>query len=524
MRKLLLATSAALGVSMGASAYADAQVVYSNDPSQTATTNQLVSNSQSYGGGTSDDGQSYPTPGTVTVRLNGRFRFYYGEVANNSARTNFNAAASSTAATGSASATTNNLSAGYNKTGNNGIVEYARLYPGFDGVAANGLKYGASIELRQDNGGAAGGGAAGSISGSNVRNGEFYIRREWGYIGTDQLGTLRLGASDQVTSLFLTGTFETFDDGGLDGDISFGFFNSANLLGFPFADQGGLYSTNKIVYVTPQFYGFDGGVDFEPNTSTVGSDASNCPPSQGIGQNFTTSGGAAAAGCNLLTSTSTGDVARRRNTYDALLRYRGTFGPIGVAATASYTGSGRVQDSGVQGSTVDPKHFPLEDLSVGDFGLVMTYGGFSFGGNYQLGRYSNNGSGYGQLVSKGQPNATAAIAGATYTVGPLIFGGHYLWSWGEGDAQTATGYSPANNTVREVFNSTTGLVSGGQRFETGAAAGATYSVAPGLALYLSYVWEQRKQNGYNFVTGQSNNPLNNKTDANVIAVGSSFAW
>ena len=400
-------------------------------------------------------------------------------------RTSFNPASpSANAATNSGGVTTNSPSSGYNKLGNYGIVEYARLYPGFDGVAANGLKYGASIELRQDNGYGAGGGVYGSISGSNSKQGVFYIRREWGYIGTDKLGTLRLGASDQPTSLFLTGNFENFDSGGLDGDLPFGYFTSAATLAFPFADQGGLYSTNKIVYVSPQFYGFDGGLSFEPNTSTVGGDSSSCPPSPGIGQ-FTSGGqAAAAAGCPLLSSTSTGDVARRRNTYEALLRYRGTFGPIGIAATASYTGSSRVQDSGIQGSTINPKHFPLEDLSVGDFGLVLTYGGLSFGGNYQLGRYNVSGGGFNALIAKGQPNSSAAIVGASYTIGPVIVGAHYLWSWSEGDQQTATGFSPANNTVREVFNSTTGLVPGGQRFETGAAAGATYSLAPGLALYL----------------------------------------
>ena len=516
MRKLLLATAAALGVSMGASGYADAQVVYSSD-----NTGTVASNSQGYGSQASDAGQSFPTPGTVTVRLNGRFRFYVGAVAADSTRTNFTSSPSASASTSISTATTNTPSAGYNKNSNYGIIEYARLYPGFDGVAANGLKYGASLELRQDNPAAAGGGVYGSPSGQDQRQGVFYLRREWGYIGSDKLGTLRLGASDPVTSLFLTGTFETFDDGGLDGDIPAYLPGSAQL-NFPFADQGSLYSTDKIVYVTPQFYGFDGGVDWEPNTSAVGTPA--CSPTAGFGQFASSGQGAAAAGCPFLSSTSTNDVARRRNTYDALVRYRGTFGPLGIAATASYTGSSRVLDSGIQGSSVNPKHFPLEDLSVGDFGLVLTYGGFSVGGNYQIGRYNSTGSGYGTLVARGQPNAQAAIIGATYTFGPVIFGAHYLWSWSEGDQQTATGFSPVNNTVREVFNSTTGLVAGGQRFETGAAAGATYSLAPGVALYLSYIWEQRRQNGYNFITGASNNPNHNKTDGNVIAVGSSFAW
>ena len=31
-----------------------------------------------------------------------------------------------------------------------GIGSYLRLYPGFDGVATNGLRYGASAEIRQN--------------------------------------------------------------------------------------------------------------------------------------------------------------------------------------------------------------------------------------------------------------------------------------------------------------------------------------------------------------------------------------
>ena len=35
------------------------------------------------------------------------------------------------------------------------------------------------------------------MSGRNPVRGELYLRREWGYIGTDQLGTIRLGSTDQ---------------------------------------------------------------------------------------------------------------------------------------------------------------------------------------------------------------------------------------------------------------------------------------------------------------------------------------
>ena len=212
MRKLLLASVAALGASMAVATYADAQVVDDTD------------------------GQSFPTPGTVTVRLNGRYRFY-GYVADQGAgrTTNYGLTAAqagslatttgSGAVVGATAATGGTLVAGSNRLSNYGFEGYARLYPGFDGVAANGLKYGASLEIRQDNTFGAGGGtvgngsADGSVTGNDRTRGYLYLRREWGYLGTDRLGSLRLGSSDQPTSLYIVGTGENYDGGGLNGDL-----------------------------------------------------------------------------------------------------------------------------------------------------------------------------------------------------------------------------------------------------------------------------------------------------------------
>ena len=495
MRKLLLATVAALGASMAVATYADAQIADDTD------------------------GQSYPTPGTVTVRLNGRYRFYAGFFDQNSARAVTSTTASSSASTSAASITTNTPNAGINKVSNYGFLNYVRLYPGFDGVAANGLKYGASLELRTDNNSAAGGGVYGSISGQDQRN-TTYVRREWGYIGTDRFGTLRVGDADQPSSLYLTGNFENFDDGGLNGDLS-GFLPGNVALNWPFGDVGNNYATMKAVYLSPQFYGFDFGLSYEPTTQDANGDTSGCAPSPNFGQ-FTTGGNAvASAGCDNLSSTSTGDYARRKNTFEALLRYRGTFGPIGVAVTGSYDGSNKVLDSGVgnPSNSINPKHSPLKDLSLGDFGLAVTYGGLTVGGNFQYGQYNvPGGGGYGGLLAEGQPNSQALLVGASYTIGPLIFGAHYLRSFSQGDQQTAT-----NATIFGVPIATT-AVHGGQRYEEGVAAGATYSLAPGIALYLSGEWQERRQNGYNFLTSTSNNALGNKVSSSVYAVGTSFAW
>lgn len=488
MRKLLLATVAALGASMGVATVADAQT-------------------------------ASPAPGTVTVRLNGRFRFY-GFIANDRDVDN-NAAGTSTGTFNAAGVGT---ATGTNKQANYGFGEYARLYPGFDGVAANGLKYGASLEIRQDQSSGAGGGAFGGISQSNRSRAGLYFRREWGYLGTDQLGTIRLGNSDQPSSLYMTGNFENFNDGGLNGDVP-GLLSQATAVTWPFADVGNYYATSKITYLSPQLFGFDFGVSFEPSTAGL-SINNNCNGANPVGTNFVNSSGAftAASGANgqsvsgpgcdrLSSSPSNAESGRRRNTVDALIRYRGTFGGFGVAATAGLIYGGHVLDNqtGVNFNN-DPRvgtvRYNYDGLSIGDFGVALSYAGFSVGGKYMFGRFNNQWS----LAPKGLVDGEAILVGASYTIGPVIVGAHYLNYKSAGDL---------NNAVQ-----------GRIRREQGVAAGATYSVAPGVSLFLSYLYNERKQNGFNFLTGQGvvagtapgGNPFNNKVTSNLISIGTSFSW
>ncbi len=86
-----------------------------------------------------------PTPGTTVVRLNGRVRIYAGFASANDAQ----ALSPSLSAAGVAP-TAAGFTASTGKHDRYGILEYGRLYPGFDGVAANGLKYGANLEIRHD--------------------------------------------------------------------------------------------------------------------------------------------------------------------------------------------------------------------------------------------------------------------------------------------------------------------------------------------------------------------------------------
>jgi hypothetical protein len=125
---------------------------------------------------------------------------------------------------------------------NVGIASYFRLYPGIDGMATNGLRYGAGVEIRQNleggnnfavtsapptvarstaittnlPSGTATSGTQSSASG-NSSGQTLFVRRAFVYIGTDQIGIIRLGMADGLTSIYdATGIFTT---GSWDGGI-----------------------------------------------------------------------------------------------------------------------------------------------------------------------------------------------------------------------------------------------------------------------------------------------------------------
>src|SRR4051794_39469407 len=276
MRKLLLAGVAGLGawgaVAPDAIAQAPAPTgVGSTTPSAAYTVGPMS--------GADLPTKLNPTPGSIVVRLNGRFRFYAGGIWDSDANNNAAGTASGTVgANGQGTAT------GANKLNNYSFGEYARLYPGFDGIAANGLKYGVSLEIRQDQSSGAGGGQYGSVSQQDRARAALYFRREWGYLGTDQIGTFRFGSVDQPSSSYMTGNFENFNDGGWNGDLP-SMVPGVLAVPWPFSDIGNYYTTSKAVYLSPQLFGFDGGLSYEPNSGNV-SVNNNCGGGPPVGANF----------------------------------------------------------------------------------------------------------------------------------------------------------------------------------------------------------------------------------------------
>jgi hypothetical protein len=415
-----------------------------------------------------------PQPGTAVVRLNARITADF-MVGNDS---------------GDGFRTANGVAA---KVQPYYFGEFARLYPAFDGVTPNGVKYGASIEVRQNSGGTGVNNATANLSGSNGST--LFFRRETGYVGTDRLGTFRFGQTDGVQGLYSVGTFENFDyEGGWNGDLP-ALFSPAAALPWVFSDSSAFYTTSKLVYLSPNFGGFDFGLDWEPSSNQTSGDTA-CG---GVSTNVITSGCATVSSISGPFALINPDLMRRRNTTEMLGRYRGAFGPIGLVAEGGWVHSGTVSDGN---PGVDPASY--NGMNFFDGGAVMTYGGLAFGGHVTTGVKNNT----SVLVKGGKHEMTFSV-GASYAVGPFIVGASFInesfqGAW-NGNAQTG-----AQNTL-------------GLEHDIGVSAGASYDWAPGSTLYVDYLWGTRHQANHDFfanATGTSNN----NTRAQGLVIGQNFRW
>jgi hypothetical protein len=478
MKKTLLASAAAVcGLLCATGAYA-----------QSVTSTTLLPSASSMGSAVNGT-SGIPDPGTVVVRFGGHMNFYAAALSDSGDKAN-----------------------GF-KQANYEFGDYLHISPSVDGTAANGLRYGVYSDFWTEHPGAnttatsstgstgivngAGGGNVASITNDERYNATLYLRHVWTYVGFPTLGTVRFG-TDGPTTLFQTGTFENFNDGGWNGDIPDFVSGNAGPT-WPFAAVGNLYGPAKITYLSPQVYGFEVGVAFEPTTS-FNDIYDQC--------NTASSGCARASASNVA-----GDLGRRRNTFNAEMRYRGTFGPVGIAAEVGYLGSGVVQadSAGAAASFATAPRYRGWDIGIG--GLAVTFGGLTVGGHIQGGDFN----GQWAQAPAGGPHAVAGLVGASYTVGPVIVGVQAFQFDSPGNSYAFTG------------TPTPALAHVGQERERGLAAGGTYTVVPGLSLFLDYLYGDRKENGYDLLNGgatfgSANATSNNRTRAQLIGFGTQLRW
>ena len=462
MRKLLLASAAIVGATGGvAFAQSSSPPVHPNQGQMVApwaAGGYTTNNNNNVAAAATKGAIANPTPGTVVIHLNGRL---------------------DTAITASWGSGDNVPGAKLNPIGLNA---YMRLYPGVDGMATNGLRYGAGVELRENfaaanttgNVGPFGDTQAAAASASAYNNSQtVYVRRAFVYLASDKAGLVRMGTTDGLISLFdgAVTTSQTWDYG--IGTFNGGEAQSAGATAgsaIPFvwlALAGAEYDNSKIVYMTPQFAGFDIGVQYAPNMANSNGGYCN------------------AAGATCINQSAGTDPTRWINQVAAGVRYQGKFGGVAVKAFGVYETAGKESIAGggyaANGNLKSQLGAGLtglkyDNLSFFNAGAAVTVSGFTLAANYIGGALN------GQLAmrpSGGAPE-NAVLVGLTYANGPWTLGVESGIVDSQGDAR---------------------LTKISQRHEWEMAFGGTYVLAPGLGLVAEYIHTERHQGNFNFVTG-----------------------
>jgi hypothetical protein len=463
---------------------------------------------------------AHPTPGTIVVHLNGRVMVegmgIWSSADQRLATTPAGSIGGTPIAAGAATPSATIL--GNNGTGSvklqpQNISSYARLYAGADGMASNGLRYGAAIELREN--------FTGQISNNNSSGASGYssletmfVRRAFTYVAGDQWGMLRAGQADGLISIYDNGvtTFQFLPSLNLQGgDLQD--FPSNVAPAFVFLGQAGNeYGNTKLVYMSPQVAGFDFGLQYAPNTSNG---FGNSNTTNGLGNSIIGSGTGTGLGCSVANSgcpsLSSGpgiqDGSRLINQTAVGVRYQGQLGGVGVLAYGVYMLSGHADYTGtttpaVLGITTQPGskfNGQYDSLNIGNGGLALSYAGFTVGGNV-IGGQMNGALG---LQPKNGAPLLGYLLGAKYTLGPFVVGivGEEYWEQG---AATLAGIT--------------------QRRARGIDFGASYQLAPGLITFAEYLWNDQYQGGNNFITGAINSNANNNIKGQGFLIGNMVSF
>jgi hypothetical protein len=492
MRKILLASAAFLGGTVAlAHAQAPANPVQGQLAAPYGSGGNTSNNNNAWGIANTPTGSvaagplstirapntyALPKPGTLVIHINGRVE---ADVA-----ANFTSVDKGTTATGAPN--------GY-KLNPVGVASDIRLYFGADGMAVNGLRYGAAVELWQnfEGGTADSNPASASNSGSANSSGQtVFVRKEFAYIASDTAGIVRIGGGEGVIGLMDPCIFSSQCwDAGM-GTLNGGGPNATapqGAMGIPWAfssQSGAEYATDKIVYLSPQVDGFDFGANYVPSKGNLFGDQSTANPLQNPVCN--------EAGAECLAVSSGNDATRWINMVGAALRYEHSFGAVDFKTYGLYETSGRetlttqeyetpsqsraVFANGAATGINATQFLRYNDMGFYQGGVAVTMANFTLAADYMGGQVNGQLS----LNPSGGVAMNAYVVGLTYANGPWILGAMLESIDSQGDAR---------------------LVGVSQRHEVGMALGGNYKLAPGLQLVLEYQYEQRHQGGFDFSQG-----------------------
>jgi hypothetical protein len=536
MRKTLLASAAILGATGGLAFAQNAP-----NPTQGQYVAPLLggpaANNNLNTFGTAVPGAAVaPTPGSVVIRLNGKvyadFDVSYGTGLQTAAKTIVPAAGGTPNA------------AGY-KLNPIGAASYFRLYPGIDGMATNGLRYGAGVEIRENFEGGnsfavssattitaatpSAGATASTIttlpsgtatsgtnaSASGVSSAEtLFVRRAFVYLGADQLGIIRVGQADglpgiyDATGIFTVGSWDggigNLNDSGVESVTPNQYLNT-----WPFMSGNGTeYANNKIVYLSPSFFGIDIGLEFSPSEGNILTNSVTSDP-YAVGPCNT-----ASANCESVTSGT--DSSRWINRFGFGGRFIESFAGAVVQGYGEWIISGKADNgaavqaspanlaanpavAGLAGGGTAPGALKYDAENFFNGGLAVTYLGVTANADVTLGR--ENGS--NAMVTTGGAPEHAVLVGLSYAVGQFAFGAVTAIEDSQG-AAAMTGTS--------------------QKHEFSFAVGGVYKIAPGINLCLEYQYEQKHQGDVNLNTGANGVTTGNNIHAQGLTLATIVNW
>lgn len=381
------------------------------------------------------------------------------------------------------------------------FADYARLWPGFDAMASNGLQYGAQLEIRMRDGEQPRGSGRGNLN----------YRRMFGYLATPVLGQVRVGSGQVRASelMYVGHMMGTIATGLWDGDFP-NFFptrGSPNLFWYSAASANNM---TAISYLSPQFFGVDLGLSYAPNNGNFGGDKSCKLRSLSL-----ENGG---VDCDRLTAGDLDAGAQKpRNILDLMLRYRGSFGQWGVAASGGFVTSDAVAATG--------SAQPFEGLRIGLLGAQISHGGWTLGGIVTGGRgnYAEN-----TRASQEIPfSANVANATAQYETGAPL---NLLPSSGNNDAmltwQVGVRYAFDEFALGVAYHQARyegSIAAPSDALDQGVGVGGTMFVAPGLSLFAEYLFGRRREGGVDLRTGQLSSD-NNRGTFSIFGLGVSMNW
>jgi hypothetical protein len=446
MRKILLGTTAVVGAALLAPAVAVAQE---------APTVRIGGFFRAYYGNTQQSGRNSTVPTTLATNTAGSS----GNLTTAGGATGQTATTGANAGVGSTEG-----QAGIARLSKNDFSTDAEVHVFVNGKTANGLSYGAVIEI-----------AFNQQEGRNIiqqraSTGKTTasIDEYYAFIASPTFGQIRFGDEDgPAGGLMNSGVITNFGTGGTYGDRESFVVRQANAK--TNTSPGALGDNTKIIYLSPQFFGFDFGGSFAFNYN----DGEDTGCSTNAASGYCDSSYAFTGASNFGIAAAGPNMAVRRNEFQGALRWRGSLAGVGLAVTGAYIGGGAARELSITGT----QSRVFNNLNVFQVGAQASAYGFTVGAQYEHG----DANFFWGNTLRGDRPMDQFFAGGSYTMGPFTVGANYVIGVFEGGSRTAYGYNAAN-----VLTRTPSAANSAMMRRIGYGVGGNYRLAPGLDIVAEF--------------------------------------